>query len=235
MMTISVPFDPSWENISVAVSGGADSALLAYILCSQIENTTVHIINNIRCWKTKPWQQDNVATVIEWLRNRFSNITFKVHTNFVPPELEWGDKGRTIIDEYGKLVSGDTLELRAYAEYVLFHTKSNAYYNGVTRNPKDVDFQGMSTRDIDPNDSNKHLEAMTVMGKNIYHPFRFIDKSVILKKYRLLDIMDLFELTRSCEGVFDIDYTTYKPGQDVPLCNNCFWCKERSWAIEQSK
>lgn len=234
-MSINVPFDKSWKNIAISVSGGADSALLTYMLCSQIDNTNVHIINNIRCWKSKPWQQQDIKNVLNYMYKRFPNINFKVHTNFVPPELEWGDNGRTITDEYGKLVSGDTLELRAWAEYVCFHNDVEAYYNGVTRNPKDVDFIGMPTRDIDKSDDNKHLEYMIHMGKHVYHPFRFIDKSVIVKMYRELNIMDLFDITRSCEGVFDIDYKNYTPGQYVPICNNCFWCKERNWAIDASK
>lgn len=235
-MSITVPFDKSWKNIAISVSGGADSALLTYLLCLQVTDTTIHIINNIRCWKTKPWQQDDIRNVITYLQNKFPNITFKLHTNFVPPELEWGDKGRTIVDEYGKLVSGDTLELRAWAEYVCFHNNVDAYYNGVTRNPKDVSFSGMDTRDIDKTESNKHLEYMIHMGKHVYHPFRFIDKSEIVKMYKDLRIMDLFNLTRSCEGTFDkIDYATYTKGQYVPICKECFWCREREWALNKNE
>jgi hypothetical protein len=235
-MNMNVPFNKNWKNIAISVSGGCDSALLTYMLCQQIENTKVHIINNIRCWKSKPWQQVDFKRVLDWLKDRFPNIEFLVHTNFVPPELEWGDNGRTITDEYGKLVSGDTLELRAWAEYVCHHNDVDAYYNGVTRNPKGVDFGGMPTRDIDKNEDNKHLEYMIHMGKHVYHPFRFIDKSEIVKMYIELNIQEFFLLTRSCEGVFaGLDYTTYTPGQYVPMCNECFWCKERSWAIEQSK
>lgn len=227
---------PSHKNIAIAVSGGADSALLAYIVCSKLTNTKVHIINNIRCWKTKPWQQDNFKQVLNYLTNRFTNIEFETHINFIPPELEWGEKGRTIVDEYGKLVSGDTLELRAFAEYVCFQNNVEAYYNGVTRNPRNTDFAGMPTRDIEPNDTNIHLERMVHMGFDVFHPFRFKEKNEIYETYSELNILDLFELTRSCEGTFDnIDYKTYTPGQYVPLCNNCFWCKERKWAIEQSK
>jgi len=29
-----IHFDPNWKNIGVSVSGGADSALLAYLVCS---------------------------------------------------------------------------------------------------------------------------------------------------------------------------------------------------------
>ena len=53
-------------------------------------------------------------------------------------------------------------------------------------------------------------------------------------KHKYLFDEDLFNITRSCEGEFNgINYKTYTPGQFVPLCNECFWCKERAWAIEQ--
>jgi hypothetical protein len=237
-MNVTVPVDKNWKSVAIAVSGGADSALLAFLVCNQVPgNRTflVHIINNIRCWKTKPWQQQDVKSVIQWLENRFPNITFKVHTNFVPPELEWGNVGRTITDEYGKLVSGDTLELRAFAEYVCFTQNVDAYFNGVTRNPKDVNFEGMPTRDIDPTDNNKHLEQMMHMGKLVCHPFRFVEKSWVMLQYKLLDIGSLFDLTRSCEGEFEnLNYQNYTPGQYVPVCEKCFWCKERKWAIEST-
>lgn len=240
MNKIDVPFDPKHKNIAIALSGGADSALLLYLLCTNIvqqnSKTTVHVINNIRCWKTKPWQQSDFKSVLNWFQTRFETIEFRVHVNFIPPELEWGHQGRTLTDEYGKLVSGDTLELRAWAEYVCFNNNVEAYYNGVTRNPKNVEFQGMPTRDIDKDGNNAHLERMIHMSKLVYHPFRFVDKSEVIRLYKQLNVMDLLAHTRSCEGEFsDINYETYTPGQYVPICNECFWCKERSWAIEQSK
>jgi hypothetical protein len=230
---MNIPFDPKWRNIAVSQSGGADSALLTYLLCSMITgDTTVHIINNIRCWKTRPWQGPIALSVHRWLVKRFPNIHFERHTNFVPPELEWGDKGRTIVDEYGKLVSGDTLELRAFAEYVCFNYNVEAYFNAVTRNPRNVDFKGMPTRDIEPTKDNKHLEQMIHMGVLACHPFRFTEKSWIVGKYKELDIMELFDLTRSCEGEFEeLNYKNYTPGQYVPVCGKCFWCLEREWAL----
>jgi hypothetical protein len=233
---IEIPVDPLHKNIAIAVSGGADSALLTYLVCSNISDAKVHIINNIRCWKSKPWQQEDFKRVLDYIQNTFPYIEFKVHTNFIPPELEWGDKGRTIVDEYGKLVSGDTLELRSFAEYICFQNNVESYYNGVTRNPKNVNFGGMPTRDIDPTTDNHYLEKTIHMGMVVHHPFRFIEKSKIYQTYCELDIVDLFELTRSCEGTFDnLDYKNYKKGQMVPICNTCFWCKERAWAINESK
>jgi hypothetical protein len=238
---VDIPFNNSWKNIAVSLSGGADSALLAYLLCdmvrkNNVEPFSVHVISHIRCWKTKPWQQINSLNVFQWLQGEFPYIKFYRHTNFIPPELEWGDKGRTLTDEYGKLVSGDNIELRAFAEYICFIHDVDAYFNAVTRNPRDVEFQGMETRDIDPTDDNKHLEKMIHMGKVVCHPFRFIEKSWVIEQYMKRELMGLFDITRSCEGeITNINYETYTPGQYVPICGKCFWCKEREWAIEQSK
>jgi len=238
MNEVTIPFDPKWKNIAISLSGGADSALLTYLVCDLAKDydINIHIINHVRCWKTKPWQKYDADRVYNWLFQRFYHTKFVRHTNFIPPELEWGSVGPTITDEYGKLVSGDILELRAFAEYVCYNNSVDAYFNAVTRNPKNVDFQGMEKRDVDPTDDNRHLAVMEHMGFLACHPFRFTDKSWVLEKYKELNILDLLNITRSCEGVFDnLDYKTYTPGQHVPTCGECFWCKERAWAIEQSK
>jgi hypothetical protein len=232
--TVNIPFDKKWKNIAISVSGGADSALLAYLICSFIaDNTTIHIINHVRMWKTRPWQQYDADRVIQWLAIKFPNITFQRHTNFIAPDLEWGNKGRILTDEYGKEVSGDNIQQRAYAEFICHHHNIDAYYNAVTRNPKNVEFKGLSPRDVDPTEDNQHLVLMKHMDCWAVHPFRFTEKSWVVKQYRDMDLTDLFEITRSCEGEFaDIDYKSYTPGQYVPLCNECFWCKERQWAID---
>ena len=66
----------------------------------------------------------------------------------------------------------------------------------------------------------------------VLQPFKHIDKKQVLDIYKKNKIIDLFEVTRSCEGEFDdIDYKNYKPYQEVPTCGKCFWCRERNWAI----
>lgn len=236
MHQVNIPFDKTWTDVAISVSGGADSALLAYMVCelAKEHSVTVHIINHVRCWKTKPWQQHDSERVYKWLFQRFYHTTFKRHTNFIAPELEYGNVGPNLTDEYGKRVSGDNIQQRAYAEYICKKYNINAYYNAVTRNPRQAKFNGMLERDLEPTDENKHLEYMVHLDVVASHPFRFVDKSWVIGKYKELGLEDLLSITRSCEGVFaDIDYNNYKPGQYVPLCGECFWCKEREWAIEQ--
>jgi hypothetical protein len=238
MHQVNIPFDKEWRNVAISVSGGADSALLAYMVCELAKeySTTIHIINHIRMWKTRPWQQHDADRVYNWLFQRFYHTTFKRHVNFIAPDIEYGNIGPNLTDEYGKKVSGDNIQQRAYAEFICHKYNVDAYYNGVTRNPRLAQFNGMHERDIEPLDDNRHLEYMIHMGRIASHPFRFVDKSWIVNKYKELDIMELFDLTRSCEGEFEnINYETYTPGQYVPVCGECFWCKERAWAINESK
>ena len=235
---VNIPFDTKWTNVAISLSGGADSALLGYLLCSLVPadaEFTLNVISHTRMWKTKPWQGHDSIMVYEWLRNQFPNIKFNRHTNFIAPELEWGSKGPTIVDEYGKLVSGDNVEIRAFAEFICYYEEVDAYYNAVTKNPSNVDFKGMPTRDIEPTEDNQRLAIMEHMGAFAIHPFRFVEKSWIVKQYKRLKIENLFHITRSCEGEFEgLDYTNYVPGRHVPTCGECFWCKERAWAIEQN-
>jgi hypothetical protein len=233
MKEVTIPFDPNWKSVAISLSGGADSALLAYMVCSMAPtNFNIHIISHIRCWKTRPWQQQDSLNVYNYLVQKFPKLNFKRHINFISPELEYGSIGPNLVDEYGKHVSGDNIEKRAFAEYVCFYENCDAYYNGVTRNPRLALFNGMRERDIEPTEENKHLEYMIHMGKVASHPFRFVDKAWIVLQYKALGIMDLFNITRSCEGEFeDINYKNYTPGQYVPVCGKCFWCQERQWAL----
>ena len=237
MHQVDIPFNKEWKNVAISVSGGADSALLAYMVCelAKEHSITVHIINHVRMWKTRPWQQHDADKVYNWLSQKFYHTTFNRHTNFIAPDIEYGNIGPKLTDEYGKQVSGDNIQQRAYAEFVCHKYNIDAYYNAVTRNPRLAAFNGMLERDIERNEANKHLEYMIHMGRVASHPFRFVDKSWVLTHYKKLEILDLFDITRSCEGEFEgIDYTTYKSGQHVPTCGKCFWCEEREWAIKQN-
>ena len=238
--SVVIPFDTGWRNIGISLSGGADSALLTYLLCTIIEkhnsNTIVHILSNVRGWKTKPWQRFDSINVYNYLVKLFPNINFKRHENFIPPELEWGSIGPTLIDEYGKQSSGDVIEIRAFAEFVGHWESLDAYYNAVTKNPPIELSNSMPHRDVDVSPETFHLAITKHMNGLACHPFRFVDKGWIMLQYKNYNLELLLDITRSCEGEFEkLDYRTYTPGQYVPVCNQCFWCLEREWAIEQNK
>lgn len=236
---ISFPLNATNKTIAIAVSGGADSAILAHAICSIITDKKlsidVHIISNIRNWKSKPWQEHNAAEVYNYLVNKFTNIKFTKHINFVPPEFEWGSIGANMIDEYGNSQSGDIIELRAFSEYVVHNNNVDSWYVGVTKNPSDISSDGgMQNRNLDT----ISIDKIIIKRDNvtIYRPFLYLEKDSIMSLYKHFNVMDLLELTRSCEGdIAELTYKNYKKGQFVPTCGECFWCREREWGLENAK
>ena len=218
-----------WERIGISLSGGADSALLAYLICKTVSTTTeIHINTQIRCWKTRPWQEHVADNVIAWLKNNFDH-KFYVHKNLVPPELEEPTE-YLIKDEYGKMKSGNRIILRSHNEYIAHKYNLDALYAGVNMNP-DIDIPGkVAERD------HGHIAPHFVHnGVDICHPFVYTKKNWIIRQYYKNNIEQLLNITRSCEGEFEgLDYTTYIPGQHVPECGECFWCKERQWGIDNA-
>lgn len=217
----------SWSRIGISLSGGADSALLAYLICKNVSTTAdIHITNQIRMWKTRPWQGPVVDRVIDWLENKFDN-NFTVHKNFVPPELE-EPTDYLIKDEYGKMKSGNRIILRSHNEYIAHRYNLDALYGGVNMNP-DISIPG----EMEERNEGVLVPHFVHNGIDICHPFVYTKKDWIIRQYYENNIVDLLNLTRSCEGEFEgLDYTTYTPGQDVPECGECFWCKERQWGID---
>ena len=48
-----------------------------------------------------------------------------------------------------------------------------------------------------------------------------LPKKEIAKLYKILDIENLYSMTRSCESLTVLD----------AHCGECWWCKERMWAF----
>lgn len=222
-----ITVNKEWKRIGISLSGGADSALLAYLILKETD-ADIYFTTQVRMWKTRPWQRYVAKDVVEWFCNRFPNRIEHIE-GFIPPEME--EPNTTFItDEYGASKPGNRIILRAHNEWVAHTYKLDAWFAAVTKNPEEVlggpieRYEGVLPTYI------KH------MGVDIYHPFVYTTKDWIVKQYYENNIEDLLNLTRSCEGEFeDITYETYTPGQDVPTCGECFWCKEREWAIEQAK
>lgn len=228
--------DRKWKKIGISLSGGADSALLAYLICLN-SDAEIHVVTQVRNWKTRPWQRHISLEVFNWLVSKFPKNKFVRHEGFIPPELE-EPISPLIKDEYGEDKPGNRIILRAHNEFIIHNYQLDAWFSAVTKNPS-INISGALP---ERNEGVLPLH-MKHMGIDVYHPFVHTSKDWIIKQYYENNILDLLELTRSCEGdnstrpeVFlDLDYRTYKPGQQVPICGRCFWCKERAWAFEQVK
>ena len=224
---MNLKINKSWKRIGISLSGGADSALLAYLILKQT-NADIYFITQVRMWKTRPWQRYVAKDVVSWFREKFHNRIEHIE-GFVPPEME--EPNTTYItDEYGKEKPGNRIILRAHNEFIAHTYNLDAWFAGVNKNP-DIDIPG-ALEDRDTGVLPLHIKHM---GVDVYHPFVYTTKDWIIKQYMNQGIGELLEITRSCEGEFKgLDYTNYKPYQRVPICGECFWCKEREWGIQNA-
>tara|TARA_A100000164_G_C21798857_1_gene719632 strand:- start:112 stop:930 length:819 start_codon:yes stop_codon:yes gene_type:complete len=244
---LPIALDDWFTNISIDLSGGADSALMAYLLMTElkkrnvpditnpgnIQGCKVHLIYHHRGWKTKPWQIDVANRVIEWLNNYYP-VT--VHRNFIPEKYE-------DYNLIGEKRTAEYVEIDEYRKYLVESIGIDMHYNATTSHypfaSRADEYENRNREEIDPYQfiHYKNIEAQ---------PFLYITKDWIVKQYIDHNIMDLFNLTRSCEGNVQlfkyqandgiIDDFDYKKGDNISVtCNQCYWCEERNWAIEQNK
>ena len=224
---INLYLNSDWKRIGISLSGGADSALLAYFILKETD-ADIYFTTQIRMWKTRPWQRYIAKDVVEWFRDRFTHRMEHIE-GFIPPEME-EPHTTYITDEYGATKPGNRIILRAHNEWIAHTYNLDAWFNGVNKNPN-INIPGR----LEERDEGVLPLHMKHMGVDVCHPFVYTAKDWIVKQYYKENIVDLFNLTRSCEGEFEgLDYTTYTPGQTVPTCGDCFWCKEREWGIEQA-
>lgn len=233
--------NPSWKRILIGLSGGADSAIMTYILCSIITkhdfDMEIHVMSGIRNWKTKPWADYYSVEVFKYLENSFRNLKFVRHSFFVPPDFEYSNIGPVIKDINGNMKSGDQIVNRSFGEYICSKYQIGGRFNGLTKNIESTKAPGMPTRNQSFTNSIEDLQLLIFEHDNVCvaNPMRFETKDWVMRAYQELDQIELLNKTRSCEGIFDdLDYTNYIYGQEVPECGTCYWCNERHISMKNN-
>lgn len=238
---LDIYLDPKWKKIAVNLSGGADSALLTFLVCNIIKkhnlDTKVNVITYQRCWTTRPWQGWWSVQVFNKLKEYFPDIITDRITNYIPPELEYGVSGPIIEGR-----SGDQIIVGSFNKFAAWEYDLDAVYNATSKNPPNDDRDDrMTNRDGDAeNGTLKNLWTHNdEVNATLVHPFRFVQKDWIVAQYHIHNILDLYNTTRSCEGDIVLHeeftelvphYKDYKPGMEIPTCSKCWWCHEREWA-----
>jgi hypothetical protein len=244
---LDIPFNLSWKKIGINLSGGADSTCLLTLLCKIIKDNSikceVHVISYIRCWYTRPWQGPIALDIYNKFVEDYPSISFFRHSTYIPPELEWGAIGPILKDENGRDRSGDQIAVGSFNRYIMFKEKFDSIYNGTSANPSGQHWKGgMQDREKSADEGELKDLILIKKGHSLCHPFRFVDKSWIVRQYRNQNKLDLYNMTRSCEG--DLTNSTiknlvsnlesYDPAihtvDKLPKCGECWWCKEREWA-----
>ena len=205
-MIIETPNKP----IGVSVSGGADSALLLYLLMSN-HNDKIYICTTAA--ENKYHRNANrVPGVIKYCSERTG------HTNYE----------HRVTPVYEQTLDNVTADLKD----LLHKDIISCYYNGTTKNPPPEVVSSFVSKDgpVDNRTPDGKRPEKLFDGK-INIPFANIDKKGIAALYEENNLMDLFVLTSSCE--WQDDTMKHLPGIDpkVEQCGHCWWCEERQWGF----
>lgn len=163
-------FDEIPKRTGMFISGGADSALLLYMLAK-----AGHYIIPVTIDRTSRHHQlGHAVAVVEWVRLQF-------------PEQ--------ILQHHIREVSEDNIESeRAIIKKELERDCNiDTWVNGMTNNPP-VKFDSDEERDTRRDDN-----LTKWWGGNNIRPFYNVDKSVIIGLYNKLDLHELLDLSFSCE------------------------------------
>jgi disulfide oxidoreductase YuzD len=197
-------------NIGLKISGGADSAIVCYMLAKYVmeerPDITIHPVTGIA--DNKLYQQryaDSVLRKVEEL----TGIVFGKH------QYKDVTATRYILDQEDFL--------KSLYEQELF----NLHFAGITANPSEDDAPQLYTsiNAMPTDDRSKQL----IKKDNYRLPLINIDKRGVAEHYTRLGVMDtLFPVTRSCEArVTDSEYNIDKH------CEVCWFCKERYWGFNR--
>jgi len=247
-----IPFNPDWKNIAVNVSGGADSAFLSATLAKIIDENNysckIHFISFVRVWEFRPWAPFISQEVYEKIKSMFPEIIGNRIESFIPTDLEEGVSGKDLY----KSKSGDRIIVNSFNKYATYKYNLDAVYNATTLNPLDKDIGVIEGTNKRPRDreiewyNDRGLSGLVTREEGSkgdmwsVYPLRYVDKRYVIDGYYKNEWLDLLNITRSCEGDKHTDpdlfasYLGYKHKETkLPLCGHCFWCEERTWAINK--
>jgi len=234
--TVEFTIPSPHTNICINISGGADSAILLYMLIKYCEdhipNACIHIItgaNPVKGWYNAIW----ASRVIDRVLNLTNTTLIKSQYTYFSDEQR-----RTELDTAEKVM----------------HNVNNLSFtiHGTTQNPP-LDIEELVEGRHTPRDeghgfhriqkSRLNETASTKIGtttvvKNIqsitrWMPFMDVDKRMVAYLYTHFDMLEaLFPFTRSCEWHKGMSYLRLVvPNPGDKHCGECWWCKERKWAF----
>lgn len=233
--TQSINFDihEKYNKILVNCSGGADSAILLYMVVDYLmknnrTDTTVSVATCANDFKHR-WNARKAADVINWTIAHTGFANFDMHYTY------YRDKQDTV---YFHEIEGNLFK----------DGRTNIIISGITNNPvveanvldingMEVDLvaTGLTDRNVGEDEGDLVEGVSYDEGANYaevnyayYKPFHKVDKRFVSSMYNQYNVMPLFDLTRSCEVIPETDFD---PEFEKKPCGECWWCLERKWAF----
>jgi 3'-phosphoadenosine 5'-phosphosulfate sulfotransferase (PAPS reductase)/FAD synthetase len=201
-----------YKNVGVRMSGGADSAIIAYMLAKYIkeERPDISLVAISLDVQRKEYQVAVTKTIIKFIEEEF-NIKFKNH--FTGLIEDYSQSGKLQTELCNKLISEKEID---------------CYFTGLTRNPSEEVLKTFAVETDSTHDHRNYKGNKLTVVEYRYFPLINVNKKAvaeIYEKFRLLDT--LFPLTKSCEN---FSPTLAKDASSY--CKiRCWGCCERFWAF----
>lgn len=203
-ITDTVEFNVYPGTLGVCVSGGADSALMLYLLL-KFSDQPLHVFSVAS--QEKFHRNTHAAiNVISKCTELTKNYNLTHHISYVTAQTK----------QNLFLVPTQFLETK----------QVSTIYTGVTKNPPFDVTNNFILPSLENDERDPTVIRKTKQG-DWYMPWFNLNKqdlSIIYKEYDLIDT--LFPVTRSCEW---INHEWDDPGDGH--CGKCWWCEERYWGF----
>ena len=204
---ITIDLPTNFKQVGLKISGGTDSAIVAYMLSKYVseERKDITIIPITVNHQDKEFQEPFAKSVIKHLTDVFGNIFGEHHVRHCPEASQYDSTQRNLVKS------------------LYLSKKIQCHYVGITKNPPSEVIDHWNFGPADDRNAGEELRP-TVEFKS-FRPLINIDKKGVAELYNTLGVMEtLFPLTRSCEE-YTNDFSKH--------CGTCWFCKERHWGFER--
>ena len=208
--TIEFNLPAQYKNIGLKISGGADSAIVAYMLAKYIaeERPDMTIIPITVTHAQKNYQVEFSKKVMDFIEKQFDIKFGQQYVSMAAGEDDYTETQNRLVD---KLFADNTID---------------CLYMGLTRNPPMEVMMTFAPMVIEAGfpDRNHTKPKSQKISITRYAPLINMDKKEVAALFNQFDLIDtLFPLTRSCED-FVTEFNEH--------CKiRCFHCHERFWGF----
>lgn len=208
---LNIAVNDNIKRIGLKISGGADSAIVGYMLSKYVaeEKPDTIIVPITVDQEGKAFQIMFAKKIIEYYKTVFGNIFADHEIGFSPiPESD----NYTLVQDVLTKKLYQTGGIQFHFAGITLNPPSNAIPNHIYE-------QGWK----EPPDRIRTDILKSIYQDNRCLPLINFDKRDVAELYDYFGIRDtLFPLTRSCEKYTD-DFSQH--------CDNCWFCAERKWGF----